>query len=80
MERVLCENWSKGASDGGSSPGAEPMKSVQGPTPSKTPLPAPKTLDLKKIMEDRLRELKLKREMGKHQKENEPKRIKTGPL
>jgi hypothetical protein len=56
------------------------MKSVQGPTPSKTPLPAPKTLDLKKIMEDRLRELKLKREMGKHQKENEPKRIKTGPL
>ena len=60
--------------------GAEPMKSVQGPTPSKTPLPAPKTLDLKKIMEDRLREFKLKREMEKHQKENEPKRIKTDTL
>jgi hypothetical protein len=31
-------------------------------------------------MEDRLRELKLKQEMEKHQKENEPKRIKTDPL
>jgi hypothetical protein len=56
------------------------MKSVQGPTPSKTPLPAPKMLDLKKIMEDRLREHKLKRQMEKQQKENEPKRIKTDTL
>jgi hypothetical protein len=59
--------------------GAEPIKSVQGPTPFKTPPPALKTLDLKKILEDQLRELKLKREMEKHQKENEPKRIKTDP-